>query len=515
MRPLGVFLFLLFILLITVVASLVLPSGNLPITDSFAIRWVSFDELMDTKKPTQMTDISSIINSFNDSIPEQTSPEVIYITFNDSLEAANTRSTKLSSSILVIRNDSASINKTVHIEYPDSTFGALVPFFERLQTISRNQKPLRIIHYGDSQIEGDRISGILRQYFQKQFGGSGPGFICAYEEQGFASPVLYKHKGDWIRYARYGLRDSSVWHSNFGHMLSFARFSPLSEDVIPPPDDIRTASIRIESKEKRLYPLRSVFRTVDIYYGGNRQDFFVEIYEGDSLLHLAGAPVGTGVQKISYRSNHPLSKCTLSFTGADSPDIYGISLDDTAGISFDNIPMRGSSGLEFSSVSSVNYTDIAHMLDVGLIVMQYGVNVVPNVRKSYSYYHTAFLKQIRYLQRVFPLCPILVIGLSDMAVKEGDEFVSSPNIELIRDAQKAAAFESGCAFWDLYEAMGGANSMYSWVNADPPLARKDYTHFNYQGAQLVGNMLYRALIADFNENVSKSVAKSALSVTHK
>ena len=30
---------------------------------------------------------------------------------------------------------------------------------------------VRIMHYGDSQIEGDRISGRLRERLQKEFGG--------------------------------------------------------------------------------------------------------------------------------------------------------------------------------------------------------------------------------------------------------------------------------------------------------------------------------------------------------
>ncbi len=47
--------------------------------------------------------------------------------------------------------------------------------------------------------------------------------------------------------------------------------------------------------------------------------------------------------------------------------------------------------------------------------------------------------------------------------------------------------------------MGGRNSMVSWVQADPPLAAEDYTHFSPQGARKVGELFYDALIADFAE----------------
>ena len=56
---------------------------------------------------------------------------------------------------------------------------------------------------------------------------------------------------------------------------------------------------------------------------------------------------------------------------------------------------------------------------------------------------------------------------------------------------KEAALESGCCFWDLYEAMGGENSMSAWVKEG--LAQKDYTHFSYKGAQYVGEMLFNAI----------------------
>ena len=79
------------------------------------------------------------------------------------------------------------------------------------------------------------------------------------------------------------------------------------------------------------------------------------------------------------------------------------------------------------------------------------------------------------------------------------EYESYPNIEKIRNAQRNAAFRADCAFWDLYEAMGGKNSMPSWVFAKPvALANKDFTHFTAKGASIVSEMLYKALLTEYN-----------------
>ena len=79
-----------------------------------------------------------------------------------------------------------------------------------------------------------------------------------------------------------------------------------------------------------------------------------------------------------------------------------------------------------------------------------------------------------------------------------------PGIEPVRNALKNAAMESGFAFWDLYEAMGGYNSMPSFVHADPPLASTDYIHFTALGVNLVAEMFYNALMLEYNRYLSQN-----------
>ena len=61
------------------------------------------------------------------------------------------------------------------IQYPNNNLSILYPFFKKLEN-AKNKK-VRIMHYGDSQIEGDRISGRLRQRLQREFGGNGAGLF--------------------------------------------------------------------------------------------------------------------------------------------------------------------------------------------------------------------------------------------------------------------------------------------------------------------------------------------------
>jgi hypothetical protein len=80
-----------------------------------------------------------------------------------------------------------------------------------------------------------------------------------------------------------------------------------------------------------------------------------------------------------------------------------------------------------------------------------------------------------------------------------------PFLEDVRNALKKAAFESGAGFWDLYEVMGGRNSMISWVESTPAMAGSDYVHFNHRGTQRVSELFIKALWTDFTELRAKKV----------
>jgi lysophospholipase L1-like esterase len=76
------------------------------------------------------------------------------------------------------------------------------------------------------------------------------------------------------------------------------------------------------------------------------------------------------------------------------------------------------------------------------------------------------------------------------------------------EAQKRVAKKTGSAFWNLFEAMGGKNSMVNWVEGDTVLANKDYTHLNHRGASKVAKLLYKHLMDEYNVYNASSAKKN-------
>jgi hypothetical protein len=92
--------------------------------------------------------------------------------------------------------------------------------------------------------------------------------------------------------------------------------------------------------------------------------------------------------------------------------------------------------------------------------------------KNFSGYEKWFAGQISRIRKLCPGAAVIVIGVADMSVKNKNNYITNPNVEKVRDALKTAAFSSGAAFWDMYSAMGGENSMPAWVTEilpSPPM----------------------------------------------
>ena len=108
------------------------------------------------------------------------------------------------------------------IYLPDDDFRFFDPFFRELERAQAQEDPVRILHYGDSQIEMDRISSDLRQGLQERFGGLGTGFFPALSNVPSAS-ISRSASGAFVQYTMYG--DSTTVRA--GHN----RYGPLAQVV--------------------------------------------------------------------------------------------------------------------------------------------------------------------------------------------------------------------------------------------------------------------------------------------
>jgi len=173
----------------------------------------------------------------------------------------------------------------------------------------------------------------------------------------------------------------------------------------------------------------------------------------------------------------------------------------------DNLAARGAGGTELRNVEKTLLKAMYTALDVELLILQFGGNAVPHIESAQDAeeYGAWLGSQIVTWRTLCGGVPVILIGPSDMSIKDGTGWTTRPWLEEVNAALKKHALANGAAYFDLFAAMGGRNSMVSWVEADPPLAAPDYTHFSPQGASRMAELFCEALFNDLdglNEHVA-------------
>ena len=374
--------------------------------------------------------------------------------------------------------------------YPENNPRALEKLFSLFKRLA--EKPtstgdsiFHILHYGDSQIEGDRISGYLRHRLQALFGGSGAGLIPAVQPIS-ARNVKQSASENWIRYTLFGPREQRAPDNLYGVLLSKCTYKG------------DTASI-ILNRSSSGYPGVKSLQKIRIFLKPADSLCEVKIKGKNEYKHILRKDAQMVGQIIDQTVNWGEHGLEINFNGAP-PEIFAIELQGEKGIQVDNLPMRGASGTFFSANHTPLFKEHLKTLNVRLFILEFGGNILPHIEteKQVTNYAATMEKQFKYLMKCAPEASLIVIGPSDMAVKIGGVLNTHPWLEKVRHALRSATLNAGGVFWDMYEAMGGRGSMILWVNATPPLASQDYIHFTSAGAEKIAGMFTSALIEDFN-----------------
>lgn len=477
MKPSGIVLFLISVFMLLIACAMIFPKNGIRIGSDLTLEFITPNELF-SSDPFRYADISGILKQqdLNDS--------VLTAIADGSLEKADT-----------LRANADSLIKSItRIEYPQNDSTVLAPFFRSLKMLPSSGQLIRIMHYGDSQIEDDRITSLLRNRLQTRFGGSGAGLLPASPLYPYGFSLKQENSENWYRYIGFGKIDTTIPHRRYGALASFCSFMPLG---FTPESDTTEAWIRF-SLSPYAYQNTRRFSQCRIFYSHNQEPFLNELYLDDELLDADLFPAANNLKVIRWKFNSPSKDLLLKFKGQSSPEIYGIALDGASGVAVDNIPLRGCSGLFFTLFDEQLLAEMYKELNVKLFILQFGGNFVPSGLSNYTGYENWFSSQIRRIRKLCPGAAILVIGVADMSVKDKNHYITNPNVEKVRDALKAAAFKSGAAFWDMYKAMGGRNSMPSWVFANPSLASGDFVHFNARGAKTIAQMFYNSFILEYH-----------------
>ncbi len=363
-------------------------------------------------------------------------------------------------------------NDTVRISMPGGDPLYFADFFQSLD--SAQNQPVHVMHYGDSQIEGDRITGYLREQLQKRFSGSGPGLLPLYQPVG-GRAVAQACTDSVSMFYGGGIMGRRADVNRYGAMIQFAELSDADLEM--------TVSARASRN----------FERVVVFAGAVSDELCVGVNGSESRFDE-----GEKMQQMAWNFRKPTNRVKLSFRG--SGEVYGIAVDGGKGVSVSNLPLRGSDGLFFTRVNKHGVSQMLRSLNTRLVIMEFGGNALPMINDSLATerYCRGFAKQIDYVRSACPEAAILVIGPADMSVKKNGQLQSHAMLPLLVSKMRQTSNEHGAAFWNMYEVMGGWNSMISWVGHKPRWAATDYIHFTHKGVERIAEVLWQSLLVYYD-----------------
>jgi len=358
-------------------------------------------------------------------------------------------------------------------EFPDENLSYFNSFFAKAERAATQHQMVRVLYYGDSQIELDRFSSNLRNFFQQKFGGGGPGMVPFL--QTIPTEALNQScTGEYSCFSLWG----DVRKNREGDYGPLAKMYQISGK-----NSFSATIIRNNNETDR----RDNYSNISLLINNVKGNFSAELTDKTNLLKYPLKTDSLGIQLLDFQLNYSTKSFSIGMNG--NANIYGVLVDDGFGVAVDNIAMRGANGLHFTSMNDSLLRKTFQLLNVGMIILQFGGNAIPGLsgEKNAELYVAQIVSQIKHLQYVAPNVPILFIGPSDMLSVVDGELKTYTVLPYLVDRLSTEIPESGAAFWNMYKVMGGANSMRAWVKKG--WAGNDYVHFTAKGANEISNVL--------------------------
>jgi lysophospholipase L1-like esterase len=347
----------------------------------------------------------------------------------------------------------------------------------------------RIIHYGDSHVAADRLTGALRQDFQRDFGDAGLGFIFA------GRP--------WPWYARSGVEISASagWQTD-----------GLGPAALPTDGRFGLAGLSFSTeREGEWIRLMAACQRFDLYALKQPEGGAVAVwldgrpYYDDVALDSEQAEAAYLTIEAEGDRPHEIELRTVA---PGRVRIFGwVAEREQAGVSYDALGINGArAGRPLTWDWPVLESQLARR-DPDLIIVAYGSNEVSDADLDLAAYRESFSELLHRLRQAAPRASLLVIAPPDRAVRMGKRWRTISAMRALVAAQRQAALASGAAFWDLFRAMGGPGSIARWAALPQPLAQPDRVHLTPAGYRLVAETLYRELMRSYLQFIWRTIWK--------
>lgn len=359
-----------------------------------------------------------------------------------------------------------------------------------------SKHPVSIVHIGDSHIQADISTGIVRKNIQLAHGNAGRGLITPLKMSGTNQPLDYTFASSMSWNAAKLMK--WPWNQTMG--FTGTSISPSQ----------RQSHLTLSTGKDEDY---NPFSAITLFHKGKMHVTRVEDQDGTPLMFTASPS-----QDYTYiQLTEAVDNVKISFDSAGDLTLFGASLSgNRPGIFYHTI---GNNGAAYSTYNRIgNVGQGITPLNPDLVIISLGTNEAFG-RRNVPEFISAMGRLVKSIQSANPNAQILLVTpmecqksvystvskkvkrrkrKSRTVKQKVRSYAVNANILPIRNAIMQFGKDNNIAVYDWYEVAGGSGASALWIK--DKLYGGDRVHHTHKGYHLQGELFYRALSEALNNN---------------
>ncbi|MEI9944311.1 MAG: GDSL-type esterase/lipase family protein [Chitinophagaceae bacterium] len=358
--------------------------------------------------------------------------------------------------------------------------GGLDSFYKKLyQLKTTGTGTISVVHIGDSHIQADFLSDVVRDGLQDFFGDAGRGLVFPYQlAQSNAPDDISSSSNTFWQFNRIAHPEIDISYGVSGYGI---RSTNSGADI--------NLSLRPSVSNSSFTRLKFFLDTSSsnswiLHAGITETPYLLKKEQGDSLAY----------QQVNL--DQPATNFSISsLPSGNTKEFYGVSLENSnAGVIYHTIGVNGARYEQYN-IASLFWEQLP-ALKADLYIVSLGTNEA----QMAGFVDPVFTKELDiFMQKLKQTSP----GASVLITTAPDSYKGRRFNTVLRDVN--ASLTNYCnknyiPLWDLYRITNGYGSANSWARRG--LMSRDRVHFTSEGYRLQGNLLLMALAKGYNTYTS-------------
>ena len=257
-------------------------------------------------------------------------------------------------------------------------------------------------------------------------------------------------------------------------------------------DSLSSLTLLIEPENDLDY----TFNQIKIYHTIDSNSFSIRI--DSNLLDSQKTFVQAGYTQFYF--NKYVDSLYIEFVQTDSNQthfqLFGMNIaNEDPGIIYHNLGINGAATTSFLRCHRME-KDLK-TIKPDLVIFGIGINDAYGKNFDQSKFEKNYDTLVTRVYTANPNAAIIFATNNDSYYRK--RYVNRNGIK-VQQSMYRLAKKYNAAVWDMFEIMGGLNSVVGWQKSF--LARRDKVHFTRTGYILLGDLLFDAIISDYGKYIS-------------